>query len=122
MGSLCWAPLELAIVLVSPESIRKNTSDGLVPEHLDTTVVSAGTQLATSAITVVLFTVLNAFEQSLITSQLPVSFSVRALSLTCFNPPGTETPNCLTSRLTSNRSRHCRMTPEVMSLHHDMLT
>ena len=26
------------------------------------------------------------------------------------------TPNCLTSRLTSNRGRHCRMAPAVMSL------
>ena len=31
MGSPRWTPLEKGIVLVSPESIRKNTFAGLVP-------------------------------------------------------------------------------------------
>ena len=31
MGSPCWTPLEQGIVLVSPESVRTNTSSGRVP-------------------------------------------------------------------------------------------
>ena len=62
-------------------------------------------------------------EQSVRTSQLPVSCSVLALRPTYSTPPGTATPNCLTSRLTSsNRGRHCRIAPAMMSLLHVMPT
>ena len=85
--------------------------------------VSAGTQLAASASTTVLLTVLKALEQSVRTNQLPVSCSVLALEPTCYTPPGTATPNCLISRLTfSNRGRHYRIAPVVMSLLHVMPT
>ena len=64
-------------------------------------------------------TVLKALEHSVRTSQLPVSCSVLALRPTCSTPPGTATPNCLTSRLTSsNRGCLCRTAPAVMSLLH----
>ena len=60
---------------------------------------------------------------AVITSQLPVSCSVRAFSPTCSTPPGMATPNCLTSRLiSSNRGLHCRIVPAVMRLLHDMPT
>ena len=59
----------------------------------------------------------------MITNQLPVSCSVSALGHTCSTPPSTATPNCPTSRLTfSNRSRHCRIAPVLMSLLHAMPT
>ena len=120
IGAPCWTPLEQGNVMVSPESIRKNTSASRVPVALG---VSAGTQLATSASTAVLFTVLKALEQSVITSQLPVSCNVRARSPTYSTPPGTATPNCLTSRLTSyNRGLHRRIAPAVMRLLHVMST
>ena len=91
--------------------------------QLATSGVSAGTQLATSASTAVLLTVLKALEQSVRTSQLLVSCSVLALRLTCSTPPVTVTPNCLTSRLaSSNLGRHCRIAPAVMSLLHVMPT
>ena len=103
--------------------MRNNTSVGLVPQYLAANGVSAGTQLATSASTVVLFTVLKALEQSVMTGQLPVESSVRALSPTCSTPPRTATPDCLTSRLASStRDRHCRMVLAVMSLVHVMPT
>ena len=63
MGSPCWTPLVRAIVMVFPESIRKNRSAGRVPWHLATSGVSAGTHLATSASTAVLLTVVTAMDQ-----------------------------------------------------------
>ena len=79
--------------------------------------------LSASARTAFLLTVLKALEQSVRTSQSPVSCSVLALRPTCSTPPGTATPNCLTSRLTSsNRGRYCRIAPAVMSLLHVMPT
>ena len=80
-------------------------------------------QLATSASTAVLLTVLKALQQSVRTSQLAVSGCVLALRRICSTPPGTATPNCLTSWLTSlNRSRHYRMARAVMSLLYVMPT
>ena len=59
----------------------------------------------------------------MIKSQLPVSCSVHALSPTWSTPPGTVTPNCLTSRLiSSNRGFDCPIAPAVMSLLHVMPT
>lgn len=70
--SPCCTPLEQVIVLVSPESTRKNASPGLVPKHLATNGLSAGMQLTASASTAVLLTVRKASEQSVITRQLTV--------------------------------------------------
>ena len=81
--------------------------------------MSAGTPLATYARNDDLYTVLQALEQSVIATQLPVSCSVSALSPTCSTPPGTAAPNCFTCRLTSsNRGRPCRIAPAVMSFLH----
>ena len=100
-----------------PSTVKR----GLVLYHnLAANGVSAGTQLVTSASTTVLCTMAMGLDQSLVTIQLLVSCSVRALTFTCSTLPGTATPHCLTSRLTSNSGRHCRMAPVVMSLLHVM--
>ena len=74
MASLCFTPLEQSILRLSPESIWKNTVADLSPLHLATNGVSAGTQVAASASTAVLFPVLNALEQSV--RDDPVSYLV----------------------------------------------
>ena len=85
--------------------------------------MTAGTQFATSSSTAVFFTALKALEQSVRMGQMPVSCSVLALNPTCSTPPDTATPNCLTSWCTSsNRGRHCRIAPAVMSLLHAIPT
>ena len=94
-----------------------------MPQHLATSGVSAGSQLTTFASTAVLLAVLKALEQSVRTNQLPVSCGVLALRLISATPPGTATPDCLTSRLTSsNLGRHCRIAPAVMRILHVMPT
>ena len=78
-----------------PSTVKR----GLVLYHnLAANGVSAGTQLVTSASTTVLCTMAMGLDQSLITIQLLVSCSVRALTFTCSTLPGTATPHCLTSR------------------------
>lgn len=63
--------------------------------------------------------VLKALEQSLVATKLPFSCSVSHMCST----PGTATPNCLTSQLTSpNRGHHCHIASFVASLTHGMPT
>ena len=75
--------------------------------------MSAGTQLAASTSTVVLFTVLKVLEQSVIASQWPFH---AAFVASVSHAPFLWVRQPLTSKLTSERGRHCCMAPAVTSL------
>ena len=115
--SPCWTPLEQAVVRVSPRYIWKPTSAGRVPKHGhkqgDRWHAIGHLRKYHRAFD----TKLSRLGQSVITSQLVVSCSVRACNATYSTPPGKAAPNCLTSLLTcSNRGYHCRIAPAVINL------